>query len=146
MKNKIIVVSSKLSEFEFINETIEAIQHDWNIPEDKMFNINLALEEIVSNIINHGYKYDEDYEITIRFSRDQNAIRLQVKDYAPPFNPLEMPEPDDLNKPAEERQIGGLGIHLAKKFTDNIAYRRHNEKNIVTFIQRLHTHVAPEGQ
>ena len=137
MKNKIIVVSSRFSEFEFINETIENIKRDWDIPEDAIFNVNIALEEIVSNIINHGYKYDEDYEITIRFSRDQNALRLQVKDYAPPFNPLDIPEPTDLDKPLEERKVGGLGIHLAKKFTDNIAYRRHNEKNIVTFIQKL---------
>jgi anti-sigma regulatory factor (Ser/Thr protein kinase) len=137
MKNKIIVVSSRISEFEFINETIEAIQHDWGISDDVIFSVNLALDEIVSNIINHGYKYDEDFEITIRFSRDQNSLRLQVKDYAPPFNPLEVPEPDDLNKDVEDRKIGGLGIHLAKKFTDNIAYRRYNEKNIVTFVQKL---------
>lgn len=137
MKNKIIVVSSKVSEFEFINETIENIQREWDVPDGIIFNLNLALEEIVTNIINHGYKYDEDYEITIRFSRDQNSIRLQIKDYAPPFNPLEMPDPEDLNSQVEDRQIGGLGIFLAKKFTDNIAYRRHNEKNIVTFIQKI---------
>ncbi len=110
---------------------------EWEINKDVEFSMNLALEEIVTNIIQHGYNGKEEYPITIRFTLDKHDLRIQVKDGAPEFNPLELPEPEDIGKPLEERNIGGLGIHLVKKFTDNFSYRRSNNKNIITLIKSL---------
>lgn len=137
MRNHIINIKSRLSGVEIMNEQLAKMCKEWDISEDVAFSMNLALEEIVTNSINHGYEGREEYSITIRFSLEKHNLRIQIKDGAPEFNPLELPEPEDLNKPLEERNVGGLGIHLVRKFTDNFSYRRSGNKNIITLIKSL---------
>jgi len=137
MRNHIIHIKSRLSGIAIMNEQLSKICKQWDIDKDIAFSMNLALEEIVTNIVNHGYGGREEYDISIRFSLEKHNLRIQVKDSAPAFNPLDVDEPDDLEKPLEERQIGGLGILLVKKFTDNLNYRRSKNKNIVTLLKSL---------
>ena len=137
MRNHIIHIKSRLSGVAIMNEQLSKMCKQWDINSDVAFSMNLALEEIVTNIINHGYGGREEYDITIRFSLEKHNLRIQVKDTAPEFNPLNVEEPHDLDVPLEERHIGGLGIHLVKKFTDNFNYRRSKNKNIVTLIKGL---------
>lgn len=122
---------------EIMNEQLAKLVKDWEIADDVAFSMNLALEEIVTNIVDYGYKGVEDYDIIIRFTLEKHRLRIQIKDNAPEFNPLDVKDPDDLNKPLEARGVGGLGIHLVKKFTDNFSYRRSNGKNIVTLTKNI---------
>ncbi len=137
MRNHIINIKSRLSGIEIMTIQLEKMCKEWDINKNVAFSMNLALEEIVTNVINHGYEGREEYGITIRFSLDKDNLRIQIKDGAPAFNPLDLPEPDDLDQPLEERNIGGLGIHLVRKFTDNFSYRRSNNKNITTLLKSL---------
>lgn len=137
MKNKIINIKSRTSGLEIMNQQLARLVEEWSISKDVAFSMNLALEEIATNIINYGYKGQEDYDITIRFTLERYKLRIQIKDGAKEFNPLEIKGSDNLDKPLEERDIGGLGIHLVKKFTDNFSYRRSNNKNIVTLTKSL---------
>lgn len=137
MKNKIINIKSRTSGLVIMNQQLAKLVEAWNISKDVAFSMNLALEEITTNIIDHGYKGKEDYDIVIRFTLEKHNLRIQIKDGAKEFNPLDIKEPDDLDKPLDERNIGGLGIHLVKKFTDNFSYRRSNNKNIVTLTKSL---------
>jgi len=137
MRNHIIHIKSRLSGVAIMNEQLGKMCKQWDITEDVAFSMNLALEEIVTNIISHGYGGREEYDITIRFTLDKHNLRIQVKDSAPEFNPLDVEEPNDLGKSLEERNIGGLGILLVKKFTDNFNYRRSKNKNIVTLIKSI---------
>jgi anti-sigma regulatory factor (Ser/Thr protein kinase) len=137
MRNHIIHIKSRLSGVAIMNEQMTKMCRQWDINEDVAFSMNLALEEIVTNVITHGYGGREEYDIAIRFSLEKHNLRIQVKDSAPEFNPLDLEEPDDLDKSFDERNIGGLGIHLVKKFTDNFNYRRSKNKNIVTLIKGL---------
>jgi len=137
MRNHIIHIKSRLSGVGIMIEQLAKMCKEWTIDKDVAFGMNLALEEIVTNIIQHGYNNREECDITIRFSLDKHNLRIQIKDTAPEFNPINVPEPDDLNKPLEERTIGGLGIHLVKKFTDNLEYRRTNSKNVTTLLKSI---------
>jgi anti-sigma regulatory factor (Ser/Thr protein kinase) len=137
MRNHIIHIKSRLSGIGIMNEQLAKMCKEWSIDKDVDFSMNLALEEIVTNIIQHGYNGREEYDITIRFSLDKHNLRIQIKDGAPEFNPINVPEPDDLNKTLEDRNVGGLGIHLVKKFTDNFSYRRMNSKNVITLLKRI---------
>src|SRR5512147_2217645 len=132
MRNHIIHIKSRLSGVGVMTEQLDKMCKQWNINSDVAFSMNLALEEIVTNIINHGYGGREEYDITIRFSLEKHNLRIQIKDSAPEFNPLNVKEPDDLGKSLDDRHVGGLGIHLVRKFTDDIHYRRSKNKNIVT--------------
>ena len=137
MRNHIINIKSRLSGIEIMTVQMEKMCKEWDISDDVAFSMNLALEEIVTNIIKYGYEGREEYSITIRFSLEKHSLRIQIKDGAPEFNPLDLPEPEDIDKPLEERSIGGLGIHLVRKFTDNFTYRRSNNKNIITLSKSL---------
>jgi serine/threonine-protein kinase RsbW len=96
-----------------------------------MHDLNLALEEILANIISYGYSDNREHEIRVNLSVEPGKVRVDVEDDGQPFNPLEAPEADT-TKPLEERTIGGLGIHLVRKLMDGLEYKRQGEKNLLT--------------
>jgi len=137
MKNQIINIKSRVSGMEIMNQKLAKLAVDWEISEKVAFSMNLALEEIVTNIIEYGYQGKEDYDIIIRFTLEKTMLRIQIKDGSPEFNPLDVKTPDNLDAAVEDRDIGGLGIHLVKKFTDDFSYRRSNNKNVITLKKDL---------
>ena len=99
-------------------------------------NLNLVLEELVTNIIFYGYTDEAPHEIHILFATDGQQIKLEISDDARAFNPLQAAEPD-MNASIEDMKIGGLGIHLVKKIMDDIQYQRVDDKNILTLTKNL---------
>lgn len=82
----------------------------------------LAVDELATNIINHGYRgRPNPIEIVVR--REAGAIVVQLRDEAPPFDPTRIAEPDT-TLPLHLRPVGGLGIFLARRLTDALTYRR----------------------
>jgi sigma-B regulation protein RsbU (phosphoserine phosphatase) len=115
-----------LTEFARQNRVLEDVVHD----------LNLALGEILTNIISYGYPDSGQHEILVRLSIQSGEIRFEVEDDGRPFNPLNAPEADT-SKPLEERDLGGLGIHLVRKLTDGLEYRRQEGKNLLIVKKRL---------
>jgi len=96
--------------------------------------IHLVLEEAVSNVIFYGYPdalEDQAHRIEIDFAFKQHYLLLEIRDDAAAFDPLAAPEPD-LDIPFEDREIGGMGIHLVKTLMDELAYARIGDQNILT--------------
>ena len=102
--------------------------HEQDIPESSIHDLRLALDEVVSNVIRHGYGLNGAGEIEVQAEFAPDRVRIEVLDSARPFNPLAFPEPD-LNVPIERRQRGGLGIFLVRKLMDRVAYFRENGCN-----------------
>jgi serine/threonine-protein kinase RsbW len=67
---------------------------------------------------------------------EPEEIRVELEDDGEPFNPLEVPEADT-TKPLDERAVGGLGIHLARKLTDGLEYQRCGGKNLLVLKKHL---------
>ncbi len=124
-------IENNISELNRLNALLEQLVKEWKIPQKVSFQINLALEEMVTNIINYGYKEKSSHTITLSFILHGNVIIIQIEDDGRAFNPLTAPEPDT-TEPAEKRKIGGLGIHLVKELMDTVTYARKNDKNILT--------------
>lgn len=99
------------------------------------YTIHLVVEEIVVNIVNYAYPDGEGY-LVVRVHNDQQALSLEFRDHGLPFNPLEQPVPD-LDKPLEERTIGGLGIFLTKEMMDDTQYRYEQGENILVIKKNL---------
>ncbi|MCB9482330.1 MAG: ATP-binding protein [Desulfobacteraceae bacterium] len=93
--------------------------------------LELVLEEVVLNICDYAYKNIEGMIEIKTYIKDKNFY-IQIKDSGSYFNLLEYDEPDTESL-IEERQIGGLGIHFIKKFTQEIKYKREDNKNIINF-------------
>ena len=90
----------------------------------------LALEEHLTNVFNYGYSDNVVHEIIVRFSVNDDWFQIEIEDDGRRFNPLERP-PVDTSMPLEQRPIGGLGIHLIRKFMDELDYQRVDGKNVL---------------
>jgi anti-sigma regulatory factor (Ser/Thr protein kinase) len=125
-----IEISNKLSELERLNQTLAELWRRHGLTPTVVRDLNLALEEIVTNIISYGYTDDREHVIGVNLNVQPGEVRIEVEDDGQAFNPLEAPEAD-ITKPLAERTIGGLGIHLVRKAMDGLEYKRQGNKNIV---------------
>lgn len=90
--------------------------------ENALYNLVLAVDEAVTNIIVHGYRGQSGL-IHILLEEGPDRLVVTLRDEAPPFDPTQVPTPD-LNQPLEKRKPGGLGVYLARRLTDQMVYRR----------------------
>lgn len=98
------------------------------------FKVRLAVEEVVVNIVNYAYPEGDGYmEVTVSDKGDELIIEL--RDGGIPFNPLAKTDPD-ISLSADQRNIGGLGIFLAKQLMDKITYQYENQQNILTLYKK----------
>ena len=110
----------------FINEILEAA----DCPPKKLFQIDLAVEEIFVNIAHYAYG-DGKGRAEVQAEIEDNTFTVTFKDSGKPFDPLKHSDPDT-TLGSEERGIGGLGILLVKKNMDEVSYDYADGKNIFT--------------
>jgi len=95
--------------------------------------IELASEEAIVNIIRHAYQ-NRPEEILIDVQMfPKSRVEISFTDHGPPFDPLQQKTPD-CSLGLAERAVGGLGIHLMRKNTDEIRYLRKDEKNTLVLV------------
>ena len=98
--------------------------------------VNLILEEMVTNIIKYARPLETDAHVAVLLDLVSGDLVVTLIDRGPEFNPLTRPEVDT-TVPIEDRQIGGLGIHLVKRLVDRIDYRREGDQNHLTLVKKL---------
>jgi serine/threonine-protein kinase RsbW len=124
------------SEVERLTRLVEAFGKAEGIPPDSMFHVNLALDEVITNIIRYAHSDDQKHPIVVRLALEPGELTAQVEDDGRAFNPLEAPPPD-LDASIEERPIGGLGIHLVRSMMNSVEYRRENGRNVLIMRKTL---------
>ncbi|MBF0536668.1 MAG: ATP-binding protein [Nitrospirae bacterium] len=103
----------------------------------KTYNLALAIDEIVANIISYGYMENGlEGVIDLEVQTSGNQLRVSMYDDTKPFDPFQQRdvEEETLQKPLEDRPIGGLGIFLAISGVDEINYTRVDNRNRHTFV------------
>ena len=116
----------------FVEEQLE----EAGCPMKAQMQISVATEEVYVNIASYAYAPGSGMA-TIRLELTQEpAVVLTFIDSGVAFNPLEKEDPN-VNLPAEERQIGGLGIFMTKKTMDEVRYERAGDRNVLTLIKRI---------
>ena len=116
----------------FVEEQLE----EAGCPMKAQMQISVATEEVYVNIASYAYAPGSGMA-TIRLELTQEpAVLLTFIDSGIAFNPLEKEDPN-VNLPAEERQIGGLGIFMTKKTMDEVRYERAGNRNVLTLIKRI---------
>jgi serine/threonine-protein kinase RsbW len=99
--------------------------------------VNLALEELVTNVIEHGLGPGRPGWISLRVSHGGDRLAIELRDNAPPFDPFQVPSPN-LAMPLDERPAGGLGVHLVRAMMDDWSYARDGDENVVSLRRNLH--------
>jgi len=126
-----LVLRNNLSELNEVRRNLEEFGKSLGLSKKSTFQINLAMEEVFSNIVSYAYTDNGEHWIKVTISREKEALILRVEDDGIPFNPCEVEVPD-LECSLEERQIGGLGCYLMRCCMDDIVYERRGNKNVLT--------------
>jgi len=122
---------ANLSNLQKFEEFVSEIAIDSGFENSAIMKIQLAIEEIIVNIISYAYSDEKQGKISIsRNKQDDNALVFKIEDRGAPFNLLDAETPD-ITQPIESREVGGLGIFLTRQFMDKIEYKRENNKNIL---------------
>jgi serine/threonine-protein kinase RsbW len=103
-------------------------------------NIAMAVDEACTNLIRYSFNLDPNNQILIETQFDSKCFTIRIKDNGKPFNPTEVNEPDMIDY-FKSFKRGGLGIHIMKKFMDEIIYTPSNSKNsmnTLTLVKSLH--------
>jgi anti-sigma regulatory factor (Ser/Thr protein kinase) len=117
-----------LSELERLSAQVATFAAQHGLNEEHVFAVNLALEEVVTNIIKYAYDDTGEHVIDISLTREGDKLVMVVEDDGRPFDPLDRAAPD-LAGSLEERQVGGLGIHLVRQTIEELNYTRLPRKN-----------------
>jgi anti-sigma regulatory factor (Ser/Thr protein kinase) len=125
-----IALKNDFCELDSLCRSLEKFGKSHGLSKKCKLDLNLVLEELLTNIISHGYADEGEHFIHITISQENGVLVVCIKDDGIPFNPVTAEEPD-VKRPLEEREIGGLGIHLIKQLTDDIAYERVGNQNII---------------
>lgn len=131
-----LTLLNRPSELARLQDQLESLGREHGFPAKVLHDIQLAAEEHLTNILNYAFTDQTDHKIAIRLMVDDSALRIEVEDDGRPFNPLDHPMPD-LSPPLDARPIGGLGIHMMKKSTDRLEYRRVADKNVLTMVKNI---------
>jgi anti-sigma regulatory factor (Ser/Thr protein kinase) len=131
-----LTLRNQRSEVARLQDQLEAFARQHGLAPRVLHDVQLALEEHLTNILVHGYDDEGEHAIRVHIQLDATDLRVEVADDGRPFNPLEHPEPD-LTKPIAERPVGGLGIHMMRKSLDGTEYRRADGKNVLVMTKRI---------
>lgn len=136
MSSLTLRLRNHFDELPALAESVETFLHEQSAGTEAIFAANLALEELVTNIVKYGYDDDGQHEIEIQLEVADGAMRIVISDDGHPFNPFDQPVPDT-SLPAEQRDIGGLGIHFVRNMLDTYSYERAGNRNVVTLTKAL---------
>ena len=117
---------------EFVDEVCEIVGFDMSTT----MGINLALEEAVVNVMSYAYQPGTTGNVNIEAIANETRLKFIISDWGTPFDPTAEKEVDTTLS-AEERPIGGLGIHLVRQIMDSINYERIDGMNVLTLRKKL---------
>lgn len=130
-------IKNDISELVVMNRFLEETAELFGLSDPLRMNLNLVLEEAVSNILFYAYKKEEkDKKVVISIALEGDLLTIVLTDTGPFFDPTTRKDPD-VSLSGEERPIGGLGIFLIKKMMDEVAYKRENGRNVFTMRKKI---------
>jgi anti-sigma regulatory factor (Ser/Thr protein kinase) len=125
-----------LSEIPRLIEWVEARCAAAGVAGEVAMKLALVLEEAVANVINHSVpNATPPHRVKVGIDIDADTVTAEVIDNGPSFDPTSAPRPD-LSLALEERQPGGLGIHLMRELMDGFEYRRAGDSNVLRLRKR----------
>ena len=133
---KILVIENDLSEISKLAVFVDELGKELSLTPELIFNLNLVLEEAVSNVILYAYGEEKHKEISLMAKISDGNLVFVLTDSGKEFDPTEVPDAD-ITLSAEERVIGGLGIYLIRQIMNKVEYQRIDKRNVLTMRKQL---------
>ena len=131
-----LTIQNQISEIGKASATLEAFAAQQQLAGQVVVAMQIVFEELLSNIIKYNYDSEEprDIEITVQAAEDQ--VTATIIDDGIAFDPFDAPAPDT-TLALEEREVGGLGVHIVRTMMDSVSYQRDGNRNVVTVSKHL---------
>ena len=125
-----LTVPGNLDSLEAIAQYVMAAAAEAGLDKKASYKLRLAVDEIATNIIVYGYEQaGREGVVDLRADIGDRALTISIEDTGIAYDPTQKTTPEDLDKPLEERSIGGLGLYLAVKNVDKFCYERVGGRN-----------------
>jgi anti-sigma regulatory factor (Ser/Thr protein kinase) len=121
-------IANRRDDLARVTRIVEDLAATHHLARDVVADVNVALDEVLTNILTYGYDDDEIHEIRIRLSLDQEVIEVEVEDDGRPYDPTAL-APPDLSAPLRDRPVGGLGMHFVRNLMSEVTYARAGDHN-----------------
>lgn len=129
-------LGSSVDELPALAAFVETFCAEQSVPDRAAFHLGVVLEEVASNVVLHGFADGGVHEASVTMVREGDQVRVVVVDDGPPFDPLQAEAPD-VTAALMDREIGGLGVEMMRKMTDEQHYERIDGRNRLTLLKRL---------
>ena len=134
--NMHLTLHNDINEIPKLADFVDGIAAEKKLDPGLAMNLNLALEEAATNVIMYAYPEGTEGLVELEIVPDTDRLTFILSDSGKAFDPTAAPDPD-ISASAEDRPIGGLGIHLVRRIMDGVEYERKDGKNILTMIKNL---------
>jgi len=116
-------IRNRREEFARVVDLVDGFGAEHGLAADTVSDIQVALDEVLSNIVDYGYTDDADHEIRVCLTVVDDVLEATVEDDGVPFDPLQSAKPDT-RAPLHERRIGGVGLHFVRNLMIEVSYER----------------------
>lgn len=115
---------------DFASEAAEAAGLD----EDAVYQVQLAVDEACSNIIQHAYGGEGRGDIECTCHIEPEKLTMVLRDRGHSFDPSCVPAPD-LGANLDDRETGGLGLYLIQELMDEVRFESAEGENVLTLVK-----------
>lgn len=129
--NKKLIIKNHVGELERVNKFIEEIGEELGLDMELLMNLNLVMEEMVSNVIFYAYPEGKTAEIELVAESNGKELTFMLSDQGKEFDPTAKEDADPDVNPMD-REIGGMGIFIVKNIMNQVTYQRLDGKNLLT--------------
>ena len=134
--HKTVRITNQRDQIDTVRKFFDDYSKENKLTEKTVHDIQMALDELLTNIVNYGYEDTDEHQIDIHFGVNDDAVKVEIVDDSKPYNILEKDNPD-ISLSMEDKPIGGLGIFLIKKLMSNVDYYTEEGKNHLVIIKEL---------
>jgi anti-sigma regulatory factor (Ser/Thr protein kinase) len=134
--HKTVRITNQRDQIDTVRKFFDDYSKENKLTEKTVHDIQMALDELLTNIVNYGYEDTDEHQIDIHFGVNDDAVKVEIVDDSKPYNILEKDNPD-ISLSMEDKPIGGLGIFLIKKLMSNVDYYTEEGKNHLVMIKEL---------
>ncbi len=116
-----IVLEARRENLEAARDFVERVCREADVPEKAVGQLQLAVDEVCTNLVLYAYKEEGSGEIQLSVEPGEAEVVVTITDWGAPFHPDQAPAPD-LSSDWQTRKVGGLGWHLVRQVTDHVEY------------------------
>ncbi len=131
MPEATVRIENDLSEIAKVDEKLDDFAEQFGVPPAIAATFHIIFDDLLNNVISYGFNDEQRHLIDISLELTANSLIVSIADDGVPYNPLAETAPDTTLS-IEDRQLGGLGVHIVVNMVDDISYQRTADKNVLT--------------